>query len=182
MRTSRRGRRPRRFVPTAALLLALVPSALPARADAGPTAAATSAATKRPFSPRGATATSRPTPGAEGSGGWWLGTAGIALALAACGWMSVAARRYLPGASLATGSARATLRVVGRTSLSPRHTVYLLDVGDRVLIVGTGPQGAPSLLGEMSGPDSPERPSPQGVVREAPAPSARFDQLLGDEA
>jgi flagellar protein FliO/FliZ len=40
--------------------------------------------------------------------------------------------------------------VVGRTSLSPRHTVYLLKAGDRVLIVGTGPQGSPTLLGEMA--------------------------------
>ncbi len=74
---------------------------------------------------------------------------GVALALAFIGWGSVAARRYVPqGAS----APLAALRVVGRTSLSPRHSVYLLDVGGRVLIVGTGPQGAPSLLGELSEP------------------------------
>jgi hypothetical protein len=70
----------------------------------------------------------------------------VALALAAVGWVSVASRRYLPSA----GGAPAALRVVGRTNLSPRHTVYLLDIGERVLIVGTGPQGAPSLLGELT--------------------------------
>src|SRR5262249_51733085 len=53
-----------------------------------------------------------------------------------------------------------TLRVVGRTRISPRHTVYLLGVGDRVLIVGTGPQGAPSLLGELTGSDALERLNP----------------------
>jgi flagellar protein FliO/FliZ len=45
--------------------------------------------------------------------------------------------------------APAGLRVLGRTALTPKHSVYLLKAGDRVLIVGTGPQGAPSLLGEM---------------------------------
>jgi len=87
----------------------------------------------------------RPTgPASTSSGGWWFGTAGIALALAAFGGISVASRRFLPK------SEAGPLRVVGRTSLSPRHTVYLLKAGDRVLIVGTGPQGSPTLLGEMA--------------------------------
>ena len=72
-----------------------------------------------------------------------MGTAGIALALAAFGGMSLAARKFLPQ------SESGPLRVVGRTSLSPKHTVYLLKAGDKVLIVGTGPGGSPTLLGEM---------------------------------
>ena len=63
-----------------------------------------------------------------------MGTAGIALALAAFGGMSLAAKRFLPQ------SESGPLRVVGRTSLSPKHSVYLLKAGDRVLIVGTGPR------------------------------------------
>jgi flagellar protein FliO/FliZ len=80
------------------------------------------------------------------SSAWWTGTVGIALALAAFGGISVAARRLrlLPSRPEA-----GMLRVVGRTSLSPKHNVYLLQAGDRVLIVGTGPQGSPTLLGEM---------------------------------
>jgi len=80
------------------------------------------------------------------SSNWWAGTAGIALALAAFGGISIAARRFrlLPARTEAS-----SLRVVGRTSLSPKHAVYLLQAGDRVLIVGTGPQGSPTLLGEM---------------------------------
>jgi len=108
---------------------------------------------RRPFPTRGASAPgpgARRVPGrpeATGSGGWWLGTAGIALALAVCGWASAAAKRGLPRGGVS--AAGLGLRVVGRTSLSPRHTVYLLRAGDRVLIVGTGPQGSPSLLGEL---------------------------------
>lgn len=67
------------------------------------------------------------------------------MALALCGGISLAMRR-----GWAPAHPVGLLRVVGRTSLSPRHTVHLLSVGDRVLIVGTGPQGAPSLLGELT--------------------------------
>ncbi len=76
-------------------------------------------------------------------GGWWVGTTGIALALAVFGGVVVTARKLKPGGE------GGPLKVLSKTSLSPKHSVYLLKAGDRVLIVGTGPQGAPSLLGEM---------------------------------
>ena len=68
------------------------------------------------------------------------------------------------------------MRVVGRTVLSPKHSVYLLEVGDRVLIVGTGAARAPSLLGELTDPVerdllSTSRPS-------GPTVSGRSDQAL----
>ncbi|WP_165231990.1 flagellar biosynthetic protein FliO [Aquisphaera insulae] len=95
---------------------------------------------------------------ASSRGSWWLGTSGIALALAACGAAAVAARRYRPpGSTAAVG-------VVGKVSLSPRHSIVLVRAGSRVLLVGTGPQGAPSLLGELEGEaidptgDTPHRP------------------------
>jgi hypothetical protein len=126
------------------LVLAVAPGS-PAR---GGSEADAIGSPRRPVSRDGAHSPASPASGrSEGAGGWWLGTAGVALALAACGWASVAARRYLPRAADGT----AALRVVGRTSLSPKHTVYLLDVGGRVLIVGAGPQGPPSLLGELTG-------------------------------
>lgn len=119
--------------------------------------------------------------GAQSTSGWWLGTVGIAVALAIFGGVSIASRRYLP--QQGAGS----LRVVGRTSLSPKHTVYLLKAGDRILIVGAGPQGAPSLLGELTEPAETERPSP-GKQKPTPAPSpagptvaARFDRRVGDD-
>lgn len=110
---------------------------------------------------------------AQGSGGWWLGTVGIALALALFGGISLATRRYLPQ------HASGPLRVVGRTSLSPKHTVYLLKAGDRVLIVGAGPQGAPSLLGELTDPAEVERYSP---AKSAPQPSAPSEPAAGTRA
>lgn len=67
----------------------------------------------------------------------------VALAIAACGGLAVAARRLGPRA--AAGS----VQVVGRVSLSPKHSVYLLRVGQRVLLVGAGPQGPPALITEL---------------------------------
>lgn len=81
----------------------------------------------------------------------WLFLGGMALALAVCGGGTILARRFAPRA----GSG--AIQVVGRVSLSPKHTVYLLRVGDRVLLIGAGPQGAPALLGEL---DELPEPSP----------------------
>jgi flagellar protein FliO/FliZ len=73
---------------------------------------------------------------------WW-GKAGITLALAACGGVYAACRRLLPQ------NAAGVVQVVGRVSLSPKHTVYVLKVGRRALLVGAGPQGAPALITEL---------------------------------
>ncbi|MDR3633614.1 MAG: flagellar biosynthetic protein FliO [Isosphaeraceae bacterium] len=94
------------------------------------------------------------------TGGWWLGTVGIALALAVVGGLSVVSRRFAPAAQ----PGALGLRVVGKTSLSPRHSVYLVRAGDRVLVLGTGPQGPPSLLGELD--DEPG----QAIVPPVPRP------------
>jgi hypothetical protein len=83
----------------------------------------------------------------------YLGTAGITLALAICGGIIAAARRFSARGSVGG------IRIVSRANLSQKHTVYLLQVGRRLLLVGTGPQGAPSLIGEID--DSPEiEPNP----------------------
>jgi flagellar protein FliO/FliZ len=80
---------------------------------------------------------------AEGLDRSWWGLAGITAALAVSGGIYAACRRFLP-----PGAAGA-VQVVGRMSLSPKHSVYVLRVGRRVLLVGTGPQGAPSLITEL---------------------------------
>jgi flagellar protein FliO/FliZ len=69
--------------------------------------------------------------------------AGITLALAICGGLVASVRRFSP-----QGAGRG-VQVVSRVSLSPKHTVYLLRIGRRVLLVGAGPQGAPSLISEL---------------------------------
>ena len=41
-------------------------------------------------------------------------------------------------------------RITGRVRLTPRQTVHVLNIGQRVLVIGTGPQGAPELLTEWA--------------------------------
>jgi len=148
-----RGRRPAPILIVFLLMLVISSFARAGSLEANPT--------RRPISRE---ATTSPSHRSEASGGWWVGTAGIAVVLAACGWASLASRKFLPKSA---GNAP-NLRVVGRTSLSPKHAVYLLDVGGRVLLIGTGPQGAPSLLGELDGD-------------EAPALSKTIDVRVGDD-
>jgi flagellar biogenesis protein FliO len=80
---------------------------------------------------------------AYGSDAWYLALASVAALLAAVGGLALAARRFNP--RMGSGA----LHVVSRVSLSPKHTVYLVRAGGRVLLVGTGPQGAPTLISEL---------------------------------
>jgi flagellar protein FliO/FliZ len=76
--------------------------------------------------------------------------------LAVCGGIIAAGRRFLPqGAGVG-------MQVVGRVSLSPKHSVYLLRVGRRVLLVGAGPQGSPSLISELDDLAEIDTHPPQG--------------------
>jgi Flagellar biosynthesis protein, FliO len=77
------------------------------------------------------------------SDGWYWGMAGITLALALCGGLVASARRFFPQ------GAGAGVQIVSRVSLSPKHAVYVLRIGRRVLLVGSGPQGPPALISEL---------------------------------
>ncbi len=91
-----------------------------------------------------------------GSDSLSLAMIGITLALAVCGGVIAAGRRFLPqGAGVG-------MQVVGRVSLSPKHAVYLLRVGRRVLLVGAGPQGSPSLISELDDLAEIEPHAPRG--------------------
>ena len=120
-------------------------------------------------------------PSAKGSQGWWTGTVAMAVILGGAGALCVAARRQAEGA---TG---ARLKVVGRVGLPPKHAVFLVKAGGRTLLIGTGPQGAPSLLGEL---DDDEAAAPVAAARDdsATRPARpihtqhRIDVRLGDES
>jgi hypothetical protein len=109
-------------------------------------------------------AAGRSAPVSSSGGGWWVGSAGAAAVLAVLGGISYAVKRFTPRSE--TGP----LKVVGRTSLSPKHTVYLLKAGDRTLIIGAGPGGSPTLLGEM--------PATAAASTVAPAPSGRAAAVI----
>jgi hypothetical protein len=70
------------------------------------------------------------------------------------------------------------LEVVAHTCLSAKHTLYVVRAGRRMLVVGTGAQGPPALLGEWIETPAPE-PSPSIV--EPPA-NSQFIVRIGDVA
>jgi flagellar protein FliO/FliZ len=137
--------------------------------------------------------TAGPAPSGEGTrsqaaSGWWLGSAGIALILAVCGAVCVAARKYGPQRSTSL------VQVVGRVSLSPRQAIVLVRAGPRILLIGTGTQGSPTLLGELPDGDeggesdvsSADRSVPHSACLAVPLdssqrwPASALDVRLGD--
>ena len=85
---------------------------------------------------------------------WWLLPLGLVLAAGAWGGISLSTRKNLPARK-----SPASLELLGRVSVGPRQSVCLVRVADQVLILGTGPQGPPTLLGELAEPDrKPEEP------------------------
>jgi flagellar protein FliO/FliZ len=92
----------------------------------------------------------------SGSDAWYWEMGVIALVLALCGGLVAAARRFTP-----QGRA-GDLQVISRVSLSPKHSVYMLRAGRRLLLVGAGPQGAPALISELDDFAEIEPTAPQG--------------------
>lgn len=82
------------------------------------------------------------------SGSRWFSTMGIVAVLAVLGGGGLAAKRW----KLLPGVESGPVEILGRTHLTPKHAVYVVRAGGRTLLIGTGPQGAPSLLSEL--PDS----------------------------
>jgi hypothetical protein len=91
----------------------------------------------------------------RGATEWW-GLGGLALTFGFCGVLYFVAKRFMPR------SESGRMKVIGRVGLSPKHHVFLLQFGKRVILVGTGPQGAPSLLGELTDLSTAERDLPDG--------------------
>jgi hypothetical protein len=84
----------------------------------------------------------------------WIASFTVALGLSGCVYLAM--RRCLPpGVS-------ANLKIVGRVSLSPKHAVYLVQIGRRMLLIATGPQGAPAFISEFDDPSSLARNAEQG--------------------
>jgi flagellar protein FliO/FliZ len=123
-------------------------------AGAGAEAGAHDAGARRPLTALTWLRRDRGGTSRTGSDRWGAGTACLAVVLAVCGGIAVAARR-------SSGRAPAApMRVISRLSLSPKHSVYLLRVGRRTLVLGAGPQGPPALITELV--DEPqEPPAPQ---------------------
>ena len=112
------------------------------------------------------------------------------------GGVSLVSKRFNLNLGQGLGRDPGMLQVVGQTRLSPKQAVYLLRVGERVLILGAGAGTSPTTLGEVTDSTELARLIPQrgrkpgadssvpvalaGVV--APRrPGAGFDQRIGDD-
>ena len=88
---------------------------------------------------------------------WSVGILGITVALAVCGAIATVIRRLAPS------NVPVAATVISRMCLSPKHTLYVVQIGQRMLLVGTGPQAAPAVLSELDElPVLPQNLSPGG--------------------
>lgn len=82
--------------------------------------------------------------------------------LAAGAVVLIASRRFARNAGLAEQSSGERAKVVSRVSLTPRQSIHVVRIGDRTLVIGTGPQSAPVTLAQWSDPACQDGPVPFG--------------------
>jgi flagellar protein FliO/FliZ len=102
-------------------------------------------------------------------GGYGVALLQTLLALAAVCILAWVVLRWSARRGLGTGRGR--VRVLERVPLDARRALYLVQIGERVLLVGAGEGGAPSLLAELD-------PSELPPAAEPPAGLADWVQRL----
>ena len=101
------------------------------------------------------------------SGSYLIQTAAILL-----GVVALAVAVIYGARRMGIGSAGGPLRLLGRLPLEPRRSVYLVQVGERVFVVGSSESGL-AALGEMTADEVP-------AVPEIPTGSGNFAALLAN--
>ena len=108
---------------------------------------------------------------AHSGGSLWLASLAVGVILAAVGVYTWILKQN-PGSRTQTTS----LQVIARQPLGPRHSIYTVRIGSRILLVGTGTQGPPSLLTELDDwLDEPLVPSQKQTVERLPVASVRLE-------
>jgi flagellar biogenesis protein FliO len=104
-----------------------------------------------------------PAPPPEAGGyGMFLFETLVILALVCVGaWLVIrfGIRRLYPG----PGAQKGPLRLIARLPLEPRRTLYIVEAGKKMFLVGAGEQGPLATLGELDPNDvaTPDAPVPQ---------------------
>lgn len=96
-------------------------------------------------------------------GGYAMDLLRAILALAAVCLLAWVALRWAARFGFGKGRSGGRIEVLERTVLDPRRSLYLVKLGERVLLIGTGDGGSPSLLAELD---------PASVAVDTPAPKA----------
>jgi flagellar biogenesis protein FliO len=108
----------------------------------------------------------------------WARTAGaLVLVITLIFLLRAVVRRLTPGSGGA-GRLGATVHVLGRTPLGPRHSLMLLRVGQRILVVADA-AGAMRTLSEINDPQEVADLLAEVSRAQAGSASRAFDHLLG---
>jgi flagellar biosynthetic protein FliO len=95
-------------------------------------------------------------------GGYGVALLQTILALTAVCILAWVVLRWGAKRGLSFGGQGARVRVIERVVLDARRSLYLVRVGDKVLLIGAGESGAPAVLAELSPDEVPELPAPSG--------------------
>lgn len=88
-------------------------------------------------------------------GGYGVALVQALLALVAVCILAWTVLRWSAGRGLGSLGGGQRIRVIERAHLDARRTLYLVEIGDRVFLVGAGETGAPSLLADMPAAELP---------------------------
>ncbi len=93
-------------------------------------------------------------------GGYGIALLQTLLALGAVCVLAWVVLRWAARRGVGVGPSRGRIRVIERIPLDPRRALYLVKVGDRILLVGAGEGGAPALLTEVDPSELPPAKAP----------------------
>lgn len=96
-------------------------------------------------------------------GGYGVALLQTLLALAAVCVLAWVVLRWGARRGLGLGASRGRVRVIERVALDPRRALYLVKVGDKVLLIGAGDGAAPAVLSEIDPNELPDDPEPAQV-------------------
>jgi flagellar biosynthetic protein FliO len=96
-------------------------------------------------------------------GGYGVALLQTLLALAAVCILAWVVLRWGARRGLGVGGTGGAVRVIERVALDPRRALYVVQVGERVLLLGTGDGAAPALLTELDPGALPARAEPRGA-------------------
>lgn len=86
-------------------------------------------------------------------GGYGIALLQTLLALAAVCVLAWVVLRWGARRGFGTGALGGRVRVLERIALDPRRTLYVVKIGERVLLLGAGDGGSPTLIAEID-PDT----------------------------
>lgn len=109
-------------------------------------------------------------PATELPGGYGAALLQTLLALAVVCVLAWVVLKWASRRGFAFGAGGRRVKVLERVALDPRRTLYLVEVGGKVLLLGAGDGASPRLISELD---------PDALPDEPAKPKARFADVLG---